>query len=121
MGKGPKLSATQETSRQGSLSERVMALEDGMAGSEVSPPAPDPCRDDLEITIAIEGAGATVGDALWLTPGAPPHAVTAAGMVGAVQHPEAGRVEACMRVGISFTGVVTSVLPSTIRAVVHGE
>lgn len=122
MGKGPNTRQSQETSRRPSLSERIAATEgSASAAGPQDHSAPDPCRDDIEISIKPEGGRPAPGEPLWLILGTPPLAVTASGVVGPVQEPEAARVDACLRLGIRFAGVVTDVAETVVRGVVHGQ
>lgn len=116
MGKGPKPGPAEEASRKPKLSDRISE-----AGESDDAVAPDPCREVRSIAIDRAGVSVSVGDAIRVIPGSPPAVANAAGVIGRVRGSEARGIETCMRVGVSFSGVVETVTPSTVEAVVQGS
>ena len=114
MGKGPKNAPASEPSRKPRLTARLQ-------GGADAPPAIDPCTRRQEVTIAMGGAPAVVGDAIWIVAAAPPQAVSPAGVVGPLTGEAAKRVEACLRGGYTFDGVIASIAGNTATAVVEGR
>jgi hypothetical protein len=117
MGKGPNERAARESSRKAKISDRVRGGESGGPSSEPS----DPCLETRQIQIERDGAPVAVGDAIWLIAGRPPHAASTRGVIGPVRGPEAKPIEACIGVGVTFTGVVETVSASRATAVVKGR
>lgn len=117
MGKGPKDGPATEPSQKPKIGDRLRGSEVGGSPSEVS----DPCLEPRQIEIERDGATVAVGDAIWLIPGRPPHAASAAGVIGPVRGPEASVIEACIGVGVTFAGVVHAITASTATAVVQGQ
>ncbi len=122
MGQGRKRKPALITSSRTSVRDRLAYGDEAGGGAGGSSATQiDPCTSQREVEIELHGVAVKPGDPIHVVVGSPPYATTPAGTVGPLRAAGATQVEACMRVGFAFDGVITLVGSTTAKALVTGR